>query len=582
MNKIFITGATGFIGHKLVQKLLEKQDEGEALELYCLIRDPKKIPAPLLSRITVLKGDHANLHEHRHIIEGCHYIFHVGARSKLGDGVAYQADNVDFTRELVAIAEAATNLKRFVFTSSIGAVDRAVDDDCNRPLSEESLSNPQSDYGRSKRLCEEILQSSMLPYIIVRPTWVYGPGMRNDSHIRVFIEAVIHGKLFTKINFPGNVSLIHVDDLVDALIFLAHHSASVRETYFATDSLRISIGALFKLIGQMTGIKAGMIEVGCGIPLLMRKFRNYFPITVQNLFSDVLCATGEKLASLGYSPRRDHCAGIYETVHWHCQEKERIQGRRVRQAVVTGGASGIGKAVCRLLYAYGYEITIIDRDIQMAQEAAYPLNAQVYAADLSVDAEINQVVQYLQDRAGEIDVLVNNAGVGKRGCFSDSNPQDVWAMMKVNCIAPMLATRAVLESFLQSAQTKTIINVASSAAYQPLPYMAVYAASKASLLSFSDAITGECMRSKGSHVEIISVSPSGTATNFQLSAGVKNEDAGKLLSAEEVASVIFAFIGRGSRSVIIGTSGKGMAVIARLLPKKMQILLWEKLMRALR
>jgi short-subunit dehydrogenase len=193
------------------------------------------------------------------------------------------------------------------------------------------------------------------------------------------------------------------------------------------------------------------------------------------------------------------------------------------------------------------------------------------------------VQKYLTEHRESIRVLVNNAGIGKRGYSESISPADASGIVTVNCSAPVQLSNAAMASFVQNGKG-TLINIGSSAGYQPLPYMAAYAASKAFIIRFTQALQGE-LAARGipsSPVEVILASPSGTATNFQKSAGVKDDDAAKLLRPDQVAAAVVNRIGKGSCSIIIGTSGKGMALAARFMPSGIQIKLWESLMRSMR
>ena len=106
--------------------------------------------------------------------------------------------------------------------------------------------------------------------------------------------------------------------------------------------------------------------------------------------------------------------------------------------------------------------------------------------------------------------------------------------------------------------------------------MAVYSASKAFMLNFSDALSGE------NSVEIITASPSGTATNFQSASGVKKKKGEILLEPSFVASKIISQVGKGSKSIIIGRSGKIMALLSKILPRKTQIKLWKHMIKKMR
>lgn len=572
--KYFITGATGFIGRHLVRRLIDSR----ANTVHCLVRNEGKLAEDIRGRIALCQGDGSSLERHARIIQSCDVIFHLGARADLGDGDAYRRDNIEFTDALIRLARGSKKLRRFVFTSTIGAVDRTKDDPCTAPLVESSTPNPISDYGKSKLACEEHLAMSGLPHVILRPALVYGPGMRHRSHLRVFIDAVEKEKPFTKFNFPGRLSFIHVDDLVDALLITATHPKALRQVYFVADNEPVPLGTLFQELGHILGKSAGRINMRFGLPHMFRSVRPFLPFQAQNLFSDVLTASNTKLRSLGFSPKKNRLDGFRETAHDHFKMEHPERGA----AIVTGGASGIGRAMCEQLSAHGYSIILVDRDKSRGTDVARRIRGEYIYADLSKSNDIDRVVRTVRSNAGRISLLVNNAGIGRRGTTEDISASDLAAILAVNCEAPVQLSKAVIPEFIRRGYG-TLINIGSSAGYQPLPYMSVYAASKAFIIRYTQALQGELTGRKiPASVEILLASPSGTATDFQKKSGVKEDDTARLLRPEDVADAIIRRIGKGSSSFTIGISGKGMALAARVLPVRLQIWLWERLMRDLR
>lgn len=572
--KIFVTGATGFVGHHLVEKILQEQKD----IVYCFVRDEKKFSFGDNPRIKILQGDSESIEQYTAIIQSCEIIFHIGARADFGDGAAYQRDNIEFTNALIRIASGSKKINRFVFTSTIGAVDRMKSDSCESPLTESSIPNPSSDYGKSKLICEQSLRESKLPYVILRPVLVYGPGMRRNSHLRVFIDAVAKGKMFSKINFPGKLSFVHVHDLVSSLLLVSRHPKALRQTYFVSDDEPISLGNVFQTIGEVLGIHAGRLNIAFSVPQLLRIVRAYLPFQAQNLFSDVLTASNSTLRLLGFVPKVNYKQGFLDTAHDHFRQEHPQRGI----AVITGGASGIGKSLCTQLHANGYSIVIVDVDQERGTEVANSLQGEYLEANLSDERDVKRVILFLQKNVNQISLLVNNAGIGKRGFTEEIPIDELTTMLAINCEAPVKFINAVLPSFIKRG-VGTIINIGSSAGYQPLPYMAVYAASKAFVIRYTLALQGELRgRQVPESVRIILASPSGTATNFQKNSGVKNDDSAKLLNPNDVAAEIIRHLVKGSNNIIIGSSGKGMAFAARLLPTRFQIKLWERLMKVMR
>ena len=572
--KYFVTGASGFIGQHLVRRLAA----GRGNVVHCLVRDENKLPQDIRSSITICKGDDTALANYAKQILSSDVIFHVGGRADLGDGDAYQRDNIEFTHALIKIAEKSKKLKRFVFTSTIGAVDRTKDDPCTASLTEESTPFPLTEYGRSKLNCEVALKASTLPYVIVRPVLVFGPGMREKSHLRVFLDAVEKQKFFARCNFPGKMSFIHVNDLVDALLLVSSHSKAVHQTYFAADDEPISLGLVFSQLGSILGKRAGSFNVSIGVSGILRRLRPYLPLRLQNLYSDVLTASNKKLRSLGFTPKVIQREGFRGTAHDHFKKENSGRGT----AVITGGAGGIGHALSAQLFARGYSVTIVDRNKPLGKSVAESLDAEFLYADLSIEKDVRNVVDFLHAHSAKIDLLVNNAGIGRRGNTEEIPTGELVDLMRINCEAPVRLTNAILPEFIKRGRG-TIVTIGSSSGFQPLPYMSAYAASKSFITHYTEAVQGELAgRGIPGSVEVILVSPSGTATNFQKSAGVKDEDHSRLLSPDYVASVIVRLIGRGSSVHIIGLSGKMMNIVGRILPMRVQVTLWEKLMRSMR
>jgi nucleoside-diphosphate-sugar epimerase len=574
--KILITGATGFIGQYLVRQLLLKLKSTDTI--YCFVRDLHLLPGDFSKKITPLVGHDIEIEKYADIVLQCEYIYHVGANPRLRNGTGYKKDNIEFTDALISIAESSTKLKRFIFISTNGAVDRSPTDPCNVPLTEKTTPHPSTEYGRSKLVCEEHLINSTLPFTILRPTMVYGPGMREDSHIRIFINAITKAKLFTKIYFPGRVSLIYIDDLIDAILFVSDHPKTLGQIYFISDGQDVRLGQLFNIIGDMLGKPSAYIQIGLGIPVLMQSIRSKLPIMAQNLFSDLLWTSSEKLKSLGFTPKYTQSQGLLKTIHWVSQQnmaKERI-------AAVTGGASGIGRSLCMRLYAEGYKLIVIDKNEQALQETEKLFSAEIHVADLADERKVKALAGILEKKADDIDILINNAGIGRRELFWKDDIKRQLDVVAVNCLAPMYLTHAVLKKWIASKKNKTIIMMSSSAAFQPLAYMSAYSASKTMLLYFSEGVSEELVRETSGNIEIITICPSGTATNFQRSSGVKRSTNEKLLPSEFVAGRIVQAIGRGSHTIVIGTSGFFMSLMARCIPRQIERSLWGRMMKELR
>ncbi len=164
-----------------------------------------------------------------------------------------------------------------------------------------------------------------------------------------------------------------------------------------------------------------------------------------------------------------------------------------------------------------------------------------------------------------IDYLVNNAGFGTHGPFAESDLQSQLAMLQVNVVALTHLTRLVLPGMLARGSGR-ILNVASTAAFLPGPYMAVYYASKAYVLWFSEALASE---TAGSGVTVTALCPGPTRTEFQKRAGIGEAPLfkGNLTSSVEVARIGYDAMMRGRSSVVAGLANKLSAFAIRFMPR---------------
>ena len=156
---------------------------------------------------------------------------------------------------------------------------------------------------------------------------------------------------------------------------------------------------------------------------------------------------------------------------------------------MTGGSSGLGLALARMLRDEGYDLTLVARRAEPLEEAAAELAATAVAANLGVPEECERVVAAHADAHGGMDVLVNSAGLGIGGSFSDQDTKRIGLQLDVNLRAAMIVTREALP--LLRASQGHVINLASIAGTIPTPGLAVYGATKAALISFTHSLNRE-------------------------------------------------------------------------------------------
>ena len=242
-------------------------------------------------------------------------------------------------------------------------------------------------------------------------------------------------------------------------------------------------------------------------------------------------------------------------------------------ALVTGASSGIGLDIARQLSGEGYSLILVARSEEKLRAIAKELgSAKVIAADLAR----SDAPQKLFDAAGPVDVLVNNAGYGLSGAFSETDLARELEMIQVNISALTALTKLFLRPML-ARNSGHIVNVASTAAFQPGPLMAVYYATKAYVLSFSEAIADE-LRNSG--VKVTALCPGPTATGFADVAGMAESNLFKVtkpMSSRRVAMYGVRAMHRGTRVAIPGLMNKVMMQSLRVSPRRMVIALVRKL-----
>ncbi|MCA1582911.1 MAG: SDR family oxidoreductase [Acidobacteria bacterium] len=243
-------------------------------------------------------------------------------------------------------------------------------------------------------------------------------------------------------------------------------------------------------------------------------------------------------------------------------------------AVVTGASSGIGLEIARLLAADGYDLLLVASGERKLLEVAarfsdeYGRVANAFAVDLARSDGAGSLLREIERRGLVVDVLVNNAGFGVYGLFAAADPARTLEMIQVNVTSLTELTRGVLPR-MTARRSGRILNVASTAAFQPGPLMAVYYATKAYVLSFSEALANELA---GSGVTVTALCPGSTRTAFQERAGLKRTPlaAGPLVGdARRVAQAGHRGMLRGRRVVVPGLANRVMMHAVRITPRRL-------------
>jgi short-subunit dehydrogenase len=251
-----------------------------------------------------------------------------------------------------------------------------------------------------------------------------------------------------------------------------------------------------------------------------------------------------------------------------------------KAALITGVTSGIGLELARLLAADGYELVLVSRDEQRLRKVAAELSAKhrhpakVLARDLSSAGSAEEVYRWLREQGITVEILINNAGFGLAGAFLETDLQQEIAMIQLNVVSLMVLTKLLAREMSDRKRGK-ILNVASTAAFQPGPFMAVYYATKGFVLSFSEALAEEL---KDTGVTVTALCPGPTATEFSKRADASESklfSSGMipLMNAAVVAQIGYQGLMRGQRVVIPGLINRIGVQLARLSPRRLVTLI---------
>src|SRR5829696_6626671 len=237
--------------------------------------------------------------------------------------------------------------------------------------------------------------------------------------------------------------------------------------------------------------------------------------------------------------------------------------------LITGASSGIGAAFARKLSARGRNVLLVarseDKLIALCNELGRltSIRAQYLALDLQQPDAGSQLLEETQKRGLEIEMLINNAGFGSMGEFVKLDLEHELDMIQLNVRSLVDLTHRFLGP-MRERKRGTIINVASTAAFQAVPYMATYAATKAFVLSFSEAVAEE-NRAHGIHV--MALCPGVTETNFFQASGMDRPPMRTIQTAEEVVDTALRGLARQKSLVISGWTNWLTVEAERIAPR---------------
>jgi short-subunit dehydrogenase len=238
-------------------------------------------------------------------------------------------------------------------------------------------------------------------------------------------------------------------------------------------------------------------------------------------------------------------------------------------ALVTGASSGIGAVFARALAARGADLVLVARSVAKLEALAEELEAQhggralALPADLSRSEEVDRLLGELASRGIAVETLVNNAGFGTHGRLIDLDPAREREEIALNVGALVALTRALLPGMVARGRG-AVVNVASIVAFQPVPYMATYAATKAFVLSFTEAVAEEL---RGTGVRALALCPGQTETAFF--DQIEEARVGAARTSEQVVATALRALDHGRVVVVDGLPNALMTFAVRFAPRSL-------------
>ncbi len=239
--------------------------------------------------------------------------------------------------------------------------------------------------------------------------------------------------------------------------------------------------------------------------------------------------------------------------------------------LITGASSGIGLELAKVFASHQYNLVLVARTkdkmllLKNELEHDYGISVQVLMKDLSLPNSPDEIFAELQQAAIEIGILVNNAGFGSFGPFVDSDIQNQLEMIQLNITGLTQLTKLALPRMVANRKGK-ILNVASTAAFQPGPLMAVYYATKAYVLSFSEALANE-LQDQG--ITVTALCPGPTRTGFEQRANLEQSKLFQksVMDAHRVAKLGYRGLMSNKKVVIPGFKNRVLASSVRFTPR---------------
>ncbi|MFG3055144.1 SDR family NAD(P)-dependent oxidoreductase [Kitasatospora sp. NPDC048239] len=251
-----------------------------------------------------------------------------------------------------------------------------------------------------------------------------------------------------------------------------------------------------------------------------------------------------------------------------------------KTTLITGASTGIGAAFARELAARGSDLVVVARredrlrTLQQELTKAHDITVHVLPLDLARPGAGAEVQRRVEELGAAVDVLINNAGFATFGAVAESDPTRMAEEVHLNCLTLTDLTARLLPGMVERGRG-AVINVASTAAFQPVPRMAVYGATKAYVLSFTEALSNEL---RGSGVQALALCPGATDTPFFEVVG-EQAVVGNRRRPEQVVATTLAALQKGRPTVVDGFVNRLGTLTPRLLPRRAMVAFAERITR---
>jgi short-subunit dehydrogenase len=267
--------------------------------------------------------------------------------------------------------------------------------------------------------------------------------------------------------------------------------------------------------------------------------------------------------------------------------------RKNKTVLVTGASSGIGYELAKLFAKEGYDLILTARRLERLNHLKESIEATIsdikitiFSEDLSEENSAGELFRKVKEQNLSVDVLVNNAGIGDVSYFDKANIDKLSKMIHLNILSLTKLSRLFI-SDIKNSPAGAIINIASTASFQPVPLMAVYAATKAYVKSFSLALEAELEEDKNNKAKVICICPGVTETEFFANANANplGLPEGFIASSEEVAEFTLKTLQQGKGGIAVhGKMNSFVALLSRVLPANLSnavsLYVMKKLIRA--